>query len=118
MLPKSYRLKKKNDFRRVYLRGKSAANAELVIYTIKQERIAACSRIGFSVSKKLGGAVERNKIKRRLRAAVRPYLGRLNPEFDIIFIARGKIKGKSFQDVEKSVAALLQRARLLNALNK
>jgi len=103
---------------KVFLHGKSAANSDLVIYSIRNERIANCSRIGFSVSKKIGGAIERNKIKRRLRAAVKPYLGMLNTEYDIIFIARGKIKGKSFQDVEKSVATLLKRTRLLNVLNK
>jgi ribonuclease P protein component len=113
LLPKIYRLKKKEDFRRIYQNGKSIADPYLVLYSNKTQNQKA-PRIGFSVSKKIGNAVVRNKIKRRLRAAVKPFLTDINKEYDIFFIARGKIKGKTYQDVEKSIGTLLKKARLLN----
>ena len=116
MLPQKYRLKSKFDFGKAYRNGKSRANAYLVLYFFPRGKIAAVlenPRIGFSVSKKLGNAVVRNKIKRRLRAAIKPYLQSLRRDVDIIFIARKKIKGIPFSDVEKNMVYLLKKSRLL-----
>ncbi|QNB47223.1 ribonuclease P protein component [Thermanaerosceptrum fracticalcis] len=112
LLPRRFRLKKKGDFKKTYYQGKSLANSYLVLYSFKRPENKE-SRLGFSVSKKVGKAVERNKIKRRLREAAKLHLHELKVPFDIIFIARPKIKGISFSDVEKNMVALLQRAHLL-----
>ncbi|HOB82025.1 MAG TPA: ribonuclease P protein component [Peptococcaceae bacterium] len=121
MLPKAYRLKRKSDFKKAYQQGKSIANQYLVLYVLPQSPQAGLAhkaskslRVGFSVSKKVGCAVERNKIKRRLREAFRPYLGLIEAKVDLIFIARAKIKGVSFAVVEKSMAQLLKKARLID----
>lgn len=114
MLPRIYRLKRKIDFKKTYQRGKSLANPYLVIYVFEKPRAAAESpRIGFSVSKKLGCAVCRNKIKRRMREAIKPYLKLIKQNVDIIFIARFKIKGISFKLVEKNMVNLLKRTNLI-----
>jgi ribonuclease P protein component len=126
VLPAVYRLKNKVDFKKVYQSGKSIANQYLVLYVLQRtkenqliknnQRETAALRVGFSVSKKVGCAVERNKIKRRMREAIRPYLGLINKKnVDLIFIARMKIKGISFSVVEDSMVALLKKARLLNS---
>jgi len=69
------------------------------------------SRYGFSVSRRLGGAVVRNQVKRRLREILR--LLPLAPGWDIIFIARSQAAGASFASLKKTVPALLSRAGLL-----
>ncbi len=112
MLPRKFRLKKKGDFQKAYHQGKSLTNSYLVMYSFRRPDNKE-SRIGFSVSKKLGKAFLRNKIKRRLREAAKLHLHELKTPFDIIFIARPKIKGISFKDVEKNMVALLERAHLL-----
>ncbi len=120
LLTQKYRLKSKSDFSKIYRYGHSKANSYLVLYFFPQGKKTAAignPRIGFSVSKKLGNAVVRNKIKRRMRAAIKPYLQLIRSDVDIIFIARKKIKGISFSDVEKNMICLLKKAGLLEQTN-
>ncbi|MFQ5996487.1 MAG: ribonuclease P protein component [Dehalococcoidales bacterium] len=69
------------------------------------------SRYGFSVSRRVGKAVVRNRVKRLLREILR--LTPLQPGWDIIFIARPLVAGASYANLEKSIKGLLFRARLL-----
>jgi ribonuclease P protein component len=69
------------------------------------------SRYGFSVSKRVGRAVIRNRVKRRLREILR--LKQLVPGWDIIFIARPLVADASYAGLKKSIDNLLSKARLL-----
>lgn len=116
MLQKVYRLKKKNDIQLLFKKGKSIATPFLVLYLLKRtdERAAGeYPRIAFAVSKKIGNAVVRNRIKRLLREGVRHYVSKLDNSYDIIFVARPKIKGIPLRDIEKNIISLLFRAQLL-----
>lgn len=113
MLSRKYRLKKKSDIQQLFNSGKSVANSYLIMYHRKRETVGE-PRIAFAVSKKIGKAVVRNLIKRRLREGVRPYLNQLVKDCDIIFVARAKIKGISQADVEKNIVCLLKKANLLS----
>lgn len=66
-------------------------------------------KVGFTVPRALGKAVVRNRIKRRVREAVRLRLDRLNPEWEIVFNPRRKAMGASFQDLENEVEKLFLR---------
>lgn len=112
MLPKKFRLKKKNDFKNTYSLGKSVANKYLVLYFRENNNIDG-SKIAFAVGKKIGKAVIRNHIKRKMREACRNQIYKVKGNYNIIFIARSKIKGISYQDVEKQMLALLNKAELL-----
>jgi len=71
------------------------------------------SRFGFVVSKRLGKAVNRNKIKRRMREAARLRVGQIKPGFDLVFIARKRICRATYAEIEQSLEHLLNTANLL-----
>ena len=70
------------------------------------------SQVGFSVSKKFGNAVHRNKIRRQLKAAVSPFMPRVTPHHNIIIIPR-KSNSYVYADIEKSVTELFDKSGLL-----
>ena len=107
MIKRIYRLKSPKDFRQTYQKGKSIVNAYLVLYFRKNFKDKY--RIGISVSKKVGKAVVRNRIKRRLREICRLHEGIFPKGFDLIFVARVRIKDISYQTMEKSLLDLVKK---------
>ncbi len=71
------------------------------------------SRFGFSVSTRIGKAVLRNQIKRRLREATRLRMGTIQPGWDVVFIARQPINCVDYHQMDAACARLLRRAHLL-----
>lgn len=102
-------LTKSEQYAEVYEKGGSWANGLVVMKALPNGQ--AWSRYGFSVGKRLGGAVVRNRVKRRLREILRST--QLKPGWDIIFIARSPAAAAGFAGLEKSVRGLLSRAGLL-----
>ena len=118
MLPAAQRLRKNEEFRTVYKHGRENVHPLAVLYVMRRTgSLAAQSpgrRIGFVVSKKQGGAVVRNRIKRRLREAVRLCLPELKPGvFDLVFVGRGRLKTATWPEIQAAVHILLQRGGLL-----
>jgi ribonuclease P protein component len=68
--------------------------------------------IGFSISKKLGGAVVRNRIKRRLREMCRARISELEPGFHAILVGRSRLKEADFAAMEEAVDGLFRQAKL------
>lgn len=112
MLKTENRLKKNQDFRFIYKRGKSTANRDFVVYYKKNS--LGYSRIGFSVSKKIGKAWKRNEIKRRLREILRKNQYLLSKSYDIIIIVRQTIKDIDYFAMEKSLNHALKGSELLD----
>jgi ribonuclease P protein component len=81
------RLSRSRDFEAVYRHGRSVSSRFLVLYWFPQEE-AAAPRFGFSVPRSVGGAVERNKIKRQLREVWRERLERVPAGSDYVLIVR------------------------------
>lgn len=98
---KAKTLKENKDFRRLYYRGKSRANDNLVTYAMKN-RNDGC-RIGITTSKKIGNAVERNRSRRVIRAAFSSLESEINASYDFVFVARSKTSKVKMQDVRASM---------------
>ena len=101
-------LKQNKEFRRLYYQGKSQASSCLVTYAIKPKKPA--SRYGITTSKKIGGAVERNRARRVIRAALREAAPKIEGSWDLVFVARSKTGRVKMQ------AVLGDMLRQLNAL--
>ena len=102
-------LTKPKQYALIYDKGSSWVNSLLVMKALPNE--LSLSRYGLSVSKRVGKAVTRNRIKRLLREILR--LTPLEPGWDIVFIVRPAAATVDYASLEKSVQSLLSRARLL-----
>ncbi len=116
-MERALRLTYDADFRRVRTQGKSWAHPFAILCALPNN--LPHNRYGFSVSKRLGGAVVRNRVKRLLREAVRTTpkeVGPVVPGYDIVLIARPPIVGRPYAEVRDVLRTLLRRAKLLAPL--
>lgn len=104
-------LKRNNDFTRLYKVGRSVKGRSAVILVRSNRRDT--TRIGFSVSKKIGNAVTRNRCRRRLKEAVFTYNDRITKGFDIVLVARHTDKELPFKDLCRDVGYLLGKSEVL-----
>jgi ribonuclease P protein component len=104
-------LKKNYQFKRVYKYGESIANRLIVLYHLENNK--SKRRIGYSVSKKIGKAVTRNRVKRLFREAYRHNNDKLLSGIDMVLIARKPIADASYQQVEKRLVELFNKANLI-----
>ena len=105
-------LKLNHVFRRLYHKGKSAANKHLVLYCRRNG--SSENRIGLTVSGKLGHAVVRNKIRRRLREIYRLHESRFLPGYDIVVVARSRAVTASYRQLEQAYLSLAKNLGLLH----
>ena len=103
-MERRYRLQKNRAFQYVYRRGHSVACRDLVMLLAPGKQL----KVGFSISKKVGNAVVRNRTKRRLRECFRPYLGDVKPGLYVI-VARPSAAEATFQSLKRDVAYLLKK---------
>ena len=103
-MERQYRLKKNRAFQYVYRRGHSAACRNLVLLLAPGREL----KVGFSVSRKVGNAVIRNKTKRRLRECFRPHLGDVKNGL-YVFVARPAAAEATFEALWKDTAYLLRK---------
>lgn len=104
-------LKENHLFRRLYRRGNSFANGLLVLYC--RGNGSKSNRLGITASAKLGCAVKRNLLRRRLRAIYRTHELQFKPGFDLVVVCRTRGISASYADLEKAFLSLAKRLNLL-----
>lgn len=112
-MKKENRVKKNKDFQEIFKKGKSFANRQFVVYSLRRPG-QTHFRIGLSVSKKLGNAVKRNQIKRYIRQAFLELEDDLQNEFDYIIIARKPAANMDFFEIKSSLIHVLKLSKVLN----
>lgn len=111
-MEKKFRLRAGVDFQKVRKEGLSWAHPLMVLCTFPNS--LGHNRFGFSVSRRIGSAVVRNRAKRRIREAVRLCEG-VEQGWDMVFIARAPLPDARFDSIRQAVEALLRRADLLRS---
>ncbi|WP_066366239.1 ribonuclease P protein component [Neobacillus fumarioli] len=114
-MKKELRIKKNKDFQAVFQKGRSFANRQFVVYSLKKDD-QDFFRIGLSVSKKLGNAVTRNRIKRYIRQAIFELKDQLTSSHDYVIIARKPSAEMDFFEVKKSLSHVLKVGKVLKNL--
>jgi ribonuclease P protein component len=109
-------IKKNRDFKSLYRSGKSSVNPYLVIYCRKNRR--GESRLGISVGTKVGKAVCRNRVRRRIREAYRLSEEKIRPGYDLVVVARVRAAAAGFQDIETALLCLCGKLGLLRGEEK
>ena len=113
MLSQPYRLKKNAQIQELRRKGRSWQNRQVVLIA----RSSSCrseSRFAFSVGRRIGPAVVRNKIKRRMRESIRRSLPHIQAGWDVLLIARRPARTATFARIDQAITELLRRARLLH----
>lgn len=105
------RLKNPREFGLVYSRGTPCFGRYVVVSYLPTQRDV--SRVGYAVSKKVGNAVTRNKIKRRLKAIIQNQTNQFSPGYDVVIGAKRSAVGASFAELEQDVRRTLNKSRLL-----
>ncbi|HWZ43132.1 MAG TPA: ribonuclease P protein component [Candidatus Saccharimonadales bacterium] len=100
---KSSRLLKHADFQAVYQQGRKHFSGNITVFYRRREDDGG-PRVGFTVGKVLGGAVQRNRIRRRMRAAVQKGLGQLALPLDVVMHPRRVVLDMDFARLQQEVA--------------
>ena len=104
-------LKENHLFRRLYQKGKTSADSRLALYVRRNG--GKTNRLGLTVSTKVGCAVTRNRIRRRLREIYRLHEGAFCRGYDIVVVARGRAVDAEYRQLEQAYLALAGKLGLL-----
>ena len=115
-MKKTVSLKRNNDFRVIYKRGKSSVTSVLAMYARKRKNPE--NRIGLTVSTKVGCAVVRNRVRRRIREAYRINETKFKNGLDIVVVARVRAAKVSFCEIEKNLLSLAESLGLLSEVQE
>jgi len=116
MAPRPEVLRFKRDFDRLYKRGRSTGDSYVVVFHISNG--LGYSRKAFLASKKVGGAVARNRARRLMKEGFRKVENEVLPGKDILFIARKDAVNVKSTEVEKSIRRALEKCGLIKQNNK
>ncbi len=109
-MKKSFRVKREKDFKAIFKDGTSFANRKFVVYQLENQQNHF--RVGLSVSKKLGNAVTRNQIKRRIRDILQSVKGSLVEHVDFVVIARKGVETLEYAEMEKNLLHVLKLSKI------
>ncbi|MDD5708754.1 MAG: ribonuclease P protein component, partial [Kiritimatiellae bacterium] len=109
--PRCERLTRRSDFEQIYLGGEKQVGGAFVCYVVR--RAGQGRKMGCTVSRKVGGAVVRNRVKRYLREIYRTHRQRLPEDVHMVIVARPSCVGLSYQQCEAAVRRLLEKGDVL-----
>lgn len=112
MLKRINRLKKRYQFNYVYKSGEHFSGEHMVLYVVSSK--TKNIKVGLAVTKKIGHAVVRNRVRRQLREIIKKQVPSLKQSYNIIVVARENITEASFEKLTNEFSRLIKRANLIN----
>lgn len=112
-LPRSRRITNRSDFHRIRSKGKSVGGKFLVLGYLADDSLTEPFRLGLITTRKLGGAVVRNRVRRRIRGIFHRHGERLRPGHWIVIVARNASAIATSEQLEKEWKWLMHRASLM-----
>ena len=109
-MKKNFRVKREKDFKAIFKEGTSFANRKFVIYRLENKQ--KHFRVGLSVSKRLGNAVTRNQIKRRIRHIIQNAKREISEDVDFVVIARKGVEALGYAEMEKNLLHVLKLSKI------
>lgn len=106
-----HRLKRRNEFRRVFRSGQSCANRQFVLYTYRRKTDGPF-RIGISVNRRVGNAVTRNRLKRIIKEVTRSWAEHIHLQTDLVVIARKPTAEMDYHQIKKSLRHLFNKSKV------
>ncbi|MGI8962598.1 MAG: ribonuclease P protein component [Bryobacteraceae bacterium] len=110
-LPKPRRVLRSSEFRKIYETGVRMTSRFFAAFCLHAEADAVPTRFGFTVPRSLGKAVDRNRLKRRMREAVRSQLETIPPNWAIVFNPRRSVLEAPFEDLCREIGRIFARCR-------
>lgn len=110
-MEKKFRIRKNIEFKNIYKLGKNYWNRNLVLY-VKKNGLTE-TRVGYTITKKIGNAVVRNKMRRRMKEIVRLNFHNIKEGYDLIFIAKRSIVNIPYEELEGSMIHIMSISKLL-----
>lgn len=110
-MKKDLRIRKNREYKRVYKYGKNYWNKHLILYIMKNN--LEVSRVGFTVTKKIGNAVTRNKIRRQMKEIYRLNYENVKSGYDLVFIPKKNVVNMPYSKLENSMIHIMNIAGIL-----
>lgn len=110
-MDKIYRLRNNMEFKKVYKGGKNYWNRNLILYVRKNN--TENSRVGYSITKKIGNSVVRNKVRRRMKEIYRLNFNNVKDGYDLIFIPKRNVVDISYKEIESAMLHILSLSKVL-----
>ena len=112
MLKRINRLKKRYQFNYVYKSGEHFSGEHMILYVVASKTKSI--KVGLAVTKKVGKAVIRNRVRRQLREIIKKQVPTLKQSYNIIVVARDNITSASFDVLSNEFSKLIKKANLIN----
>ncbi len=110
-MDKMYRLRSNVEFKKVYKYGKNYWNRNLILYVNKND--LGYTRVGYSITKKIGNSVERNRIRRQMKEIYRLKFNLIKNNYDLIFIPKKNVVDLPYDKLESAMIHIMKLAKLL-----
>jgi ribonuclease P protein component len=110
-MDKMYRLKSNMEFQKIYNKGKNYWNRNLILFVKKND--LGYTRVGYTITKKIGNSVVRNRIRRQMKEVYRLNFYRIEKGYDLIFIPKKNIIDISFKELESAILHIMKLSKVI-----